>query len=74
MIFPTIKSLINSSTVGLIGDGMKSIHLDALYGRVEDQADRVGTYAPSWAAFIGELRSLGWEIDNVAFMVKLPKI
>jgi hypothetical protein len=50
------QELIKAATVGLMADRAESITLGDLYSRVQDQSDRVGVNAPSWAAFVESVR------------------
>jgi hypothetical protein len=52
------SSLIKKATFSLIGDDKPYIHIDSLYSRVKDQADKYGVYCPSWVIFVDTVRIL----------------
>lgn len=53
----TMADALKRATVGLIGDGQKTVSGDKLYRRVVDQCKRYGIYAPSRAKYIDLLRA-----------------
>ncbi len=69
----TREDLIKRATIGLIGDGVKTISTGELYERVCDQADRVGEHKPSWPAFIDAIANLGWDYGRFTYMGRDPE-
>ena len=55
----TNMTLVKAATIGLIGDGVKSIAHAALQQRVIAQAARHGVYPPVWPAIVDAARAIG---------------
>lgn len=65
-------ALLKAATVGLIGDGVKTITHAELQNRVTAQASRLGIFPPSWPAIVDAARYMGWIILTHHIELPLP--
>ena len=67
-------ALLKAATVGLIGDGVKTITHAELQNRVTAQAGRLGVFPPSWPAIVDAARYMGWIIQTHDIELPLPPV
>ncbi len=68
------EHLVKQATIGLIGDGVKTIDLKDLYDRVQDQGYKIGVCSPSWSALVDTIERLnGYAMESdLSYLVLLP--